>query len=129
MTTDAVPAATRLAGMLRGLRLRCPYCGRGRLIRGWMTLATGCDECGADFTLRPGDFAGAVMIAQYLVGILTLPLLVILLLATDWPLTTLLVAIFGSVITGILVFYRNIKGIWFGFLLTEESRQRRAAAA
>lgn len=115
--------------MLRGFGLRCPYCGKGRLIRGWMTLADGCDACGADFRLRPGDFAGAVMIAQFLVGLVTLPVLFVLLLATEWPLTTLLVAVFGAVVVGLLLFYRNVKGVWFAFLLTEDSRQRRAVGA
>lgn len=113
--------------MLRGVRLRCPYCGEGRLIQGWMTMADACGRCGADFRLRPGDFAGAVMIAQFLVGLLTLPVLFVLLLTTDWPLTRLLAAVFGTVVVGTLLFYRNVKGVWFGFLLTEDSRQRRAA--
>lgn len=125
----ATQDAGRVRGMLRGARLRCPYCGHGRLIRGWMTLVDACDRCGADFRLRPGDFMGAVMIAQFLVGLLTLPVLFVLLLTTDWPLTTLLFAVFGTVLLGILVFYRNVKGVWFGFPLTEDSRQRRAAGA
>lgn len=124
----AIQDRGRVRGMLRGARLRCPYCGEGRLIRGWMTLADGCGRCGADFRLRPGDFAGAVMIAQFLVGLVTLPVLFVLLLTTDWPFTTLLLAVVGTVTVGLVVFYRNVKGVWFGFLLTEDSRQRRAAA-
>ena len=30
----------------RGLRLRCPACGRGRLLAGYLRPAVGCSECG-----------------------------------------------------------------------------------
>lgn len=34
------------AAVKRGLRLRCPACGRGRLLRGYLKQAESCSECG-----------------------------------------------------------------------------------
>lgn len=39
------PRDTWLA-IRRGLRLRCPACGRGKLLRGYLTPAAVCTECG-----------------------------------------------------------------------------------
>ena len=38
----------------RGLRCRCPRCGEGRLLQGFLTLRPNCEKCGLDF-----DFADA----------------------------------------------------------------------
>ena len=38
----------------RGLRKRCPHCGRGRLFLGWAHLP-GCPHCGLLFVRNPGD--------------------------------------------------------------------------
>ena len=35
----------------RGLRRRCPQCGRGRVFSGWHTLVPACDHCGLDFLI------------------------------------------------------------------------------
>jgi uncharacterized protein (DUF983 family) len=38
----------------RGLRCRCPRCGEGKLLRGFLTLRPACEHCGLDY-----GFAGA----------------------------------------------------------------------
>ena len=39
-----------------GLRCRCPNCGQGKLFRGYLTLAEGCDQCGLDYSFAdPAD--------------------------------------------------------------------------
>lgn len=38
----------------RGLRNRCPHCGKGRLFSGWSHLER-CSTCGLVFTRNPGD--------------------------------------------------------------------------
>jgi uncharacterized protein (DUF983 family) len=38
----------------RGLRKRCPHCGRGALFSGWTQLER-CSFCGLVFTRNPGD--------------------------------------------------------------------------
>ncbi len=35
--------------ILRGLRCRCPRCGKGKLFQGFLTLAPRCEACGLDY--------------------------------------------------------------------------------
>ena len=41
--------------LVRGLRTRCPHCGKGRLYRGWLTLVEECSECSCEIKRREGD--------------------------------------------------------------------------
>src|SRR5262245_44230081 len=36
-------------GLIRWLRLRCPYCGIGRVMRSWFSLRDACEHCGLRF--------------------------------------------------------------------------------
>ena len=36
--------------ILRGLRCRCPRCGKGKLFAGFLNLAPRCDQCGLDYS-------------------------------------------------------------------------------
>jgi uncharacterized protein (DUF983 family) len=39
-----------------GFKCRCPRCGMGRLFNGFLTLATGCEACGLDYSFAdPAD--------------------------------------------------------------------------
>ena len=40
--------------LARGLRKRCPHCGRGRLFAGWSQVER-CASCGLTFVRNPGD--------------------------------------------------------------------------
>ena len=44
-------------GIRRGLALRCPQCGQGRLFRRFLKVAEACETCGADNTRYPSDDA------------------------------------------------------------------------
>ena len=46
-------ALARVA-LVRGLKKRCPHCGRGRLFDGWRHLDR-CDVCGLVYERNPGD--------------------------------------------------------------------------
>ena len=37
------------AAILRGMRCRCPRCGKGKLFDGFLTVAPRCESCGLDF--------------------------------------------------------------------------------
>ena len=37
------------AAILRGIRCRCPRCGKGKLFDGFLTVAPRCESCGLDF--------------------------------------------------------------------------------
>jgi uncharacterized protein (DUF983 family) len=46
----------------RGVRLRCPRCGGGRLFRRWVTMATNCPHCGMRFERGVGFMLGVMAI-------------------------------------------------------------------
>jgi len=45
-----------------GLRGACPRCGRGRLFRGFLTLAPACDVCGLEFSFADAGDGPAVFV-------------------------------------------------------------------
>ena len=44
----------------RGLKLRCPACGDGRLFRGWLAMRDPCESCGRKFDREPGYLLGSI---------------------------------------------------------------------
>ena len=56
----------------RGLGLRCPQCGEGRLFRRFLKVSACCDSCGADNTIYPSDDAPPYL-TLLLVGHLMVP--------------------------------------------------------
>jgi uncharacterized protein (DUF983 family) len=59
--------------LLRGMRGRCPACGKGRLFRAFVKVADRCTECGEDFHHhRADDFPAYLTI--FLVGHLIIPI-------------------------------------------------------
>ena len=72
----------------RGLRLRCPRCGEGKLFKGLFAMADACSSCGLDFQREQGYYIGAMYINY---GMTTLILLgVSLPLIGKYPLASIL---------------------------------------
>ena len=46
-----------VTGVRRGLALRCPQCGDGRLFGRFLKVRSACESCGADNTVFPSDDA------------------------------------------------------------------------
>lgn len=59
-------------GVRRGLAMRCPHCGEGRLFRRFLKVSDGCETCGADNTIYPSDDAPAYL-TMLAVGHLVVP--------------------------------------------------------
>jgi uncharacterized protein (DUF983 family) len=56
VTASRVTFGRRAAAALeRGLRKRCPHCGRGGLFSGWAHHLERCSHCGLVFERNPGD--------------------------------------------------------------------------
>jgi len=49
-------------GIGRGLRLRCPRCGRAPLYRGWFTMNEVCAVCDLEFERAQGYWVGAIYV-------------------------------------------------------------------
>ena len=109
-----MPGAVRL--FARALRLRCPHCGRGALLRTWFTLEPRCAACALSFERdeREDYWLGAYLLNFIATGVLFALLVLIVLLAT-WPdpawslLTWLGVA---QMIVTPIVFYPFSKALW-----------------
>lgn len=61
-TVESHAAPSRLRVLVRGLRKRCPRCGRGRLFSRWYTLHDRCAQCALEY--EPAD--GATWAFMYL---------------------------------------------------------------
>ncbi len=59
-------------GVRRGLGLRCPQCGEGRLFARFLKVSGRCEACGTDNTVYPSDDAPPYL-TLLLVGHLILP--------------------------------------------------------
>ena len=99
----------------RGLRLSCPACGRGRLMKGYLTQAEGCLHCGE----RTGDIRaddGPAWATILLVGHLVSP--VFFVFATrdaseSWP---AFLTVAGLVLVLSLVLLPRMKGLFVGLI-------------
>jgi uncharacterized protein (DUF983 family) len=60
--------------VLRGLLCRCPNCGKGKLLQGYLTVRDSCSACGEDFTAQRAD-DGPAYLTILLVGHLMAPLM------------------------------------------------------
>ena len=62
--------------MLRGLRGRCPNCGRGRLFRAFLKVADTCPVCGEELHHRRADDAPAYFVIL-ITGHIVVPLMLV----------------------------------------------------
>jgi len=81
-TSAVTPRAGRT--FLRGLGLRCPNCGKGRLFSGYLKQVNRCANCGEDLSeVRADDMTSWLTIL--IVGILLAPLVGLVETHTDFP--------------------------------------------
>ena len=98
----------------KGLRCRCPRCGEGRLLHGFLSLRPACERCGLDFGFADaGDgpavfvilIGGAIVVfaallteavyqpPYWLHALLWLPLILLVTLAPLRPIKSLMIAL------------------------------------
>jgi len=61
------PSGTLSGAIVAGLRCACPRCGRGKLFKGFLTLAPRCDACRLDYGFADAGDGPAVFI-MFLAG-------------------------------------------------------------
>jgi uncharacterized protein (DUF983 family) len=71
--TDPVDRALKPA-LLRGWHLRCPNCGAGQMLRGYLTVRDTCPTCGEDLHHHRAD-DGPAYLTILIVGHLMAPIL------------------------------------------------------
>jgi uncharacterized protein (DUF983 family) len=102
---------TITALFVRGMRLRCPRCGKGKLFRRRFTMYERCTHCGWVFEREEGYWTGA-MAVNLVFSELIVAAFVIPLAAAQVPLVPLFAI--GLPITALLpfLFYRHSKSFW-----------------
>jgi len=91
--------------MGRALRLRCPYCRRGRLFRGWPNrMFRHCPNCGLPYFRESGYYLGGMIITYILAAVVLLAAYLCSLLLPD--------------VTGISDTVRTTLWVMAGVLLT-----------
>ena len=101
--------------LIRGLLLRCPNCGKGKLFRRGFTMYERCPVCGWRYEREEGYWTGAVavnlVVTELLIALVAVPLAVALALAQK-PVTLLI--IIGLPLPFILpfLFFRHAKSLW-----------------
>lgn len=99
----------------RALRLRCPYCGEGRLFRSWFKMQETCPHCGQSFEREPGFFLGSIYFNYGLTALITAIAYPVLLFGFGVDESTLL---FGALVFSIafpMWYFRYARSLWLGF--------------
>lgn len=98
----------------RGLIGRCPACGKGAIIIGFIRPAPNCTLCGEDLSpYQTADFAPYIV--TFLVGLIYTPLVLVLALnerGSDW----IIAAILAAAIVTALALLPRVKGASLGLL-------------
>jgi uncharacterized protein (DUF983 family) len=108
-----MPFRKRLLILLgRGLHLRCPVCGQGKLYRGWFKMYEQCPVCHFTYEREAGYFTGAMavnlIVSELIIAAITIPLAV----NQDIPLIPLILWGLTMPILFPLLFYRHTKSLW-----------------
>ncbi len=107
--------AGRLAlgtALSRGLALRCPICGGGRLFRRFLSMHPRCSECSFKFERAPGYFLGSTYINYGVTALLTTVSYVVLHFGFRWGNEILLPALAVFCLVFPLVFFRFARSLW-----------------
>ncbi len=99
----------------RGLRQRCPVCGRGKIFAGFFKTYERCPVCGFVYEREPGYYTGAMavnlVVSELLIVIIAVPL------AASQVVSVTYLIILGCTIPILLpiLFYRPTKSLWMSF--------------
>lgn len=112
MTADTDERPLRPA-MLRGWRRRCPACGKGAMLRGYLTVNDSCSNCAEDLSHQRAD-DGPAYLTILIVGHLMAPLLLWFFMTfRPQPLVLMTVFATGTVVLSLYLLPR-IKGAMIG---------------
>ena len=95
--------------VLRGLRLRCPVCGKGKLFKSYFVMSPRCSCCGVSFAREHGQWVGSLDINTFTTAFIVMigagfgPL---------WSLKTSLIVWCSAAVLVPIVTFRFSRGLW-----------------
>ena len=104
--------------LIRGLLLRCPNCGKGKLFRRGFTMYEKCPVCGWRFEREEGYWTGAIalnlVVTELLIALVAVPV-AIALATSQIPILLLMIVSLPLPILLPLLFFRHAKSLWMSF--------------
>jgi uncharacterized protein (DUF983 family) len=98
----------------RGLRGRCPRCGRGRILKGYIAPVDACVSCGENLApFRTADFAPYLVV--FVIGLIFTPLTIALSMSTAGHGYAIVAIMAAAVVTALLLLPRA-KGVAIALL-------------
>ena len=98
--------------LLRGVKLRCPECGLGRLYRSPFRMDTHCEYCDLIYEREQGYFIGAIYLNVIATESLLLGTLLIYGVLTGKVNQTILTVLIVLALTLPLVFFHHSRSLW-----------------
>jgi uncharacterized protein (DUF983 family) len=93
----------------RGLRLRCPVCGEGKLFESYFVMNRNCSMCGVGFAREHGQWVGSLDINTLLTAVV---LMAFVGFGPLWSLATSLVVYCSAAVIFPLLTFRPVRGLW-----------------
>ncbi len=99
----------------RGIRLKCPLCGAGRLYSGLIAMHKNCSACGFHFERAPGYFLGSTYINYGATTLLTTWTYMVLRFGLGVSKSLLIPALATFCVIFPVVFFRYARSLWLSF--------------
>jgi uncharacterized protein (DUF983 family) len=99
----------------RGLRLRCPACGQGKIFRSWLAMNDPCPSCGRKFDREPGYLLGSIYINYGMTAVLVVVMYFALYFSGTMTNQQRLLALIGFSLLFPLWFFRYARSLWIAF--------------
>jgi uncharacterized protein (DUF983 family) len=77
-------SAELMRALASAVRLRCPHCGRGKVMRG-ILLREGCDSCGLRFERTDDNYFGGAVFFGLFCGELVVAFAMLITVLVTWP--------------------------------------------
>lgn len=113
----------------RACRLRCPYCGVGRLFRNWLRMNERCETCGLVYDREGGFFLGSIYFNYGLTTLIVAIAYPVLLFTGSVAKGPLLYGSLAFVLLFPLWFFRYARSLWLGFDQYCDPRQPASSSA
>ncbi|MCH2203431.1 MAG: DUF983 domain-containing protein [Fuerstiella sp.] len=96
----------------QAVRIRCPYCGEGRLFAGLFRMHCVCSECGTRLEREPGYFLGSTYINYGITAGFSTLTYVLLHIGLGWSNRVVMSGLMAFCLIFPLIFFRYARSLW-----------------